>query len=149
MRLRGLLASAVLLLLPVLAQAQTIQGLYVSLGTGYNFAQRAKVTPLSNGFGAAHLRLDENGGFTGLGSIGYALGNGFRFEIEGDFLRNGVDKLARTPFPTDASGHVNRYGVMANALFDMDIGNRYIFPYLGLGAGYMWTNLDANFVQLS
>lgn len=148
MRLRSLLLFSVLLLLPAVARAQPIQGLYVSLGAGYNFAQDARVTPLTSGFGAAHLRLEENGGFRGLGSIGYALGNGWRFEIEGDYLRNGVDQLGRTPFPTDASGHVNRHGVMANALFDMDIGNRYIFPYLGMGVGYMWTNLDAQFVQL-
>lgn len=147
MRLRRLLLLSLLLFVPGLAHAQPIQGLYVSLGGGYNFTQTSKVTPLSNGFGAAHLRLEENGGYRGLGSIGYALGNGWRFEIEGDFLRNGVDQLGRTPFPTDASGHVNRYGVMANALFDMDIGNRYIFPYLGMGAGYMWTNMDTRFVQ--
>ena len=107
----------------------------------------SKVTPLTDGFGAGHLRLLEDGGYRGLGSVGYALGNGWRFEIEGDFLRNGVDQLGRTPFPTDADGHVNRYGVMGNALFDMDIGSRYIFPYLGMGAGYMWTNLNAQFVQ--
>src|SRR5579875_3885424 len=148
MRLRGLLVSAILLLLPVVGQAQPIEGFYASLGAGYQFTQRARVTPLSSGFGAAHLRLLENGGPRGLGSIGYALGNGFRFEIEGDFMRNGVRELARTPFPTEPGGHVNRYGVMANALFDMDIGNRYVFPYLGIGAGYMWTNLDAHFTQL-
>ena len=147
MRLRRLLVFSLLLLFPALVHAQPIQGLYVSLGAGYGLPQNARVTPLSAGFGAAHLRLEENGGFNGLGSIGYALGNGWRFEIEGDYLRNGANELGRTPFPTDASGHVNRHGVMANALFDLDIGNRYIFPYLGGGVGYMWTNMDAQFVQ--
>lgn len=147
MRLRGLLLFSLLLFAPGFACAQPIQGLYVSLGGGYNFTQMSKVTPLTDGFGAGHLKLLEDGGYRGLGSVGYALGNGWRFEIEGDFLRNGVDQLGRTPFPTDADGHVNRYGVMGNALFDMDIGSRYIFPYLGMGAGYMWTNLNAQFVQ--
>ncbi len=31
---------------------------------------------------------------------------------------------------------------MANAIFDLDIGVPYIFPYLGIGAGYQWTNLN-------
>ncbi len=147
MRLRGLLIAASVAAFPVLAEAQPIQGFYVSAGAGYDLAQVSKVTPESLGFGASHLRLQKQNGFAGLGSIGYALGNGFRFEVEGDFLRNGINQLGRTPFPTAASGHVNRYGVMGNALFDMDIGNRYIFPYLGFGAGYMWTNLNTSFVQ--
>jgi outer membrane protein OmpA-like peptidoglycan-associated protein len=31
---------------------------------------------------------------------------------------------------------------MVNALFDMDIGLPWLYPYLGLGAGYGWTNLN-------
>ena len=30
---------------------------------------------------------------------------------------------------------------MANALFDMDIGVPWLYPYIGGGAGYAWTNL--------
>jgi OmpA-OmpF porin, OOP family len=45
------------------------------------------------------------------------------------------------PFPTSASGNVKRYGAMANAMFDIDIGVAWLFPYLGVGAGYQWTNL--------
>jgi hypothetical protein len=33
-------------------------------------------------------------------------------------------------------------GVMANALFDLDVGSPYIYPYLGLGMGYQSTRLD-------
>ena len=32
---------------------------------------------------------------------------------------------------------------MANALFDMDVGSPWIFPYIGAGAGYQWTKLNA------
>lgn len=147
MRLRIALLATGLIAAPLMARAQPIQGFYMSGGVGYDLSQNARVTPLTTGFGGTHLRLEKKGGFNGLASIGYALGNGMRFEVEGDFLRNGVGQLNRTPFPTSASGHINRYGVMANALFDMDIGNRYIFPYLGLGAGYMWTHLDTSFTQ--
>jgi outer membrane protein OmpA-like peptidoglycan-associated protein len=31
---------------------------------------------------------------------------------------------------------------MANMLFDMNINQPWIFPYIGAGAGYAWTNLD-------
>ncbi len=147
MRVRGLLLAIMLLSLPLAAGAQPIEGLYVSGGVGYNIAQTPRVTPVTPGFGASHLRLMQDGGFNGQGSLGYALGNGFRFEIEGDYQRNGISSLSRTPFPTDASGHVSRYGVMGNALFDMDIGSRYVFPYIGLGIGEMWTRINGSFVQ--
>ncbi|MGH7154208.1 MAG: OmpA family protein [Acetobacteraceae bacterium] len=151
MRSRAALLVATILAAPIaisgVAQAQPIQGLYIGAGVGYDLPQNTKVTPTTDGFGASHLRLEKKGGVNGLGSIGWGFGNGLRLEVEGNFLRNSIDKLGRTPFPTSADGHISRYGVLANALFDLDIGNRYIFPYLGVGAGYMWTNFDGGFTQ--
>ena len=91
---------------------------------------------------SGHLRLDDNLGLDAVGSVGYGLGNGFRFEIQGDFQRNAIHELARTPFPAAAGGTMHTYGVMANALYDMDIGVPWLYPYIGAGAGYQWTNLD-------
>jgi len=151
MRIRTALLTATVLGAPIAApggaKAQPIQGVYIGAAAGYDLPQNTKVTPLTNGFGASHLRLEKHGGINGLGSLGYAFGNGLRLELEGDFFRNNLSKLDRTPFPTAASGHVSRYGVMANALFDLDIGTPYVFPYLGVGAGYMWTRLNGSFVQ--
>jgi len=147
MRYRSALLAATVLAVPLAARAQPIQGLYVGAGAGYDLPQNNQVTPLTNGFGASHLRLEKDGGINGLGSIGWGFGNGLRLEVEGDFFHNTLDDLDRTPFPTAASGHVNRYGVMANALFDLDIGSPYIFPYLGMGVGEMWTHLDGSFIE--
>jgi OOP family OmpA-OmpF porin len=41
---------------------------------------------------------------------------------------------------TTSSGSIRHYGVMANALFDMDIGSPWVYPYLGIGAGYQQTS---------
>ena len=35
-------------------------------------------------------------------------------------------------------GREQKYGPMANALFDLDIGSPYVFPYIGAGVGYAW-----------
>jgi OmpA-OmpF porin, OOP family len=147
MRYRGALLAASILAAPAVAKAQPIEGAYIGAGVGYVLPQNTSVQPLTSGFGASNLRLEENGEVSGFGSIGYGLGNGWRFEVEGNFLRTGLSQLGRTPFPTSASGHINRYGAMANALYDLDIGSPYIFPYLGIGAGYMWTHLDGQFTQ--
>ncbi len=124
-------------------RAQPIQGPYVSLGAGYDLPQNTAATPPAAGFGGGKLRFEQNGGLGLSGAAGWALGDGWRFELEGDYDRTGIAALARTPMPGTASGRLSTYGAMANAIFDLDIGNRYIFPYLGLGAGYMWTHLDS------
>ena len=127
---------------PVVAMAQPLTGLYVGAGAGLHAPQNPRVTPEGPGFGPGHLSLDEGYGFNSNLAVGYGLGNGFRFEIEGDFMRSDLRHLQGTRFPTASNGHVRTWGVMANALFDMDIGSPWVYPYLGVGAGYQWTKLN-------
>ena len=144
MRYSGAVLAAAVLATPFAARAQPVQGLYVGAGLGLDLPQnvRAVPYPATPGFGASHLRMSESLGFDAIGSVGYALGNGFRFEIEGDYRRNGVHRVDRMPFASSAGGEVRTYGVMANAIYDMDIGVPWLYPYLGLGAGYQWTRLN-------
>jgi OmpA-OmpF porin, OOP family len=137
----AVLAVALLLLMPA-ARAQPIQGPYVGGAGGYDLPQNTAASLPAPGFGTGKLRFERNGGFALLGSGGYALGNGWRFELEGDYGQTGIDSLARTPLPATTSGRMQTYGLMVNALYDLDIGNRYVFPYLGVGAGYLWSHLD-------
>ena len=136
MRFRSLsLAFAALLAAPLAAQAQPFQGLYVGAGAGYNLPENY---PLAGG-----AALEPRGGFVGLGSVGYALGNGFRFELEGNYRHA---DLGRTNLTSSSSGTFQTYGVMANVLFDIDVGIPLIFPYVGGGAGYAWSNLSRSAV---
>ena len=77
--------------------------------------------------------MNEDFGFNSNLALGYGIGNGFRFEIEGDFMRSDLRHLLDTPFPTTSSGTVRTWGVMANALFDMDIGVPLSFPMSASG----------------
>jgi OmpA-OmpF porin, OOP family len=141
MRFRGALLATALIAAPLVAQAQPIQGLYIGAGAGLHMPQDPRISAVPSFGGMTHL--SENLGFDALGSVGYALGNGARFEVEGDFARSGIRQLGGTPFPTQADGSVMNYGVMANALFDMDVGSPWAYPYLGVGAGYQWTKLNS------
>jgi OOP family OmpA-OmpF porin len=128
---------------PGAALAQPIEGLYIGAGAGLHAPQDPYATPFTTGFGTGRVTLDEGFGFNSNLAVGYGIGNGFRFEIEGDFMRSDLRQISGTPFPTVSSGgSVRTFGAMGNAIFDMDIGNRYIFPYLGVGAGYQWTALN-------
>ncbi len=122
------------------AQAQPVSGPYVSLGGGVNLLQDETVR-LNPAFPAGKLRFDDDGA-VGVGAVGYGFGNGFRLELEGDWRYNGLRQYLGTPFPTRSGGEQQNYGGMANALFDLDIGSPYVYPYFGAGAGYSFARWD-------
>ncbi len=122
------------------AWAQPVTGPYVSLGGGGNYLQDER-TRQNAFFPDGKLRFDA-GGAVGTGAVGYGFGNGFRVEIEGDWRYNGLQHLLGTPFATRSGGEQQNYGAMANALFDMDVGANWIYPYFGAGAGYSFTRWD-------
>jgi opacity protein-like surface antigen len=140
MRLRSALVAAALLALPLTAKAQPVAGPYISLGAGMNFLQDELVKP-STTLGSPKLTTHFiNPGLGSEGSIGFGLGNGLRFEVEGFYNYNHLHKLSGTPFPTEAGGEQQQYGGMFNALYDFDIGMPFMFPYVGVGVGYQWTD---------
>jgi len=141
MRFRSAVLAAAFLTTPVVAMAQPITGFYVGAGAGLHAPINPNITPYGPGYGTGRLELNEDYGFNSNLAVGYGIGNGFRFEIEGDFMRSGVNQL-RGPFPTASSGTVRTWGAMANAVFDLDVGSPWVYPYLGIGAGYQWTRLN-------
>lgn len=149
--MRRILLTAALLSLPVAAMAsEPIQGLYISGGVGANFAQ-ALHTNVYTAFPAGNRtgNILQNPGFAGVGAVGWGFGNGLRAEIEGDFRTNGIREYQSPGLPTTTSGAVRNYGVMANLLYDVNLPYFHSIPFLsgfqpfiGAGAGYMWTHLD-------
>ena len=142
MRLRAYALTVVLLAAPLAARAQPFQGVYVNLGAGYDLAPDSGAAPPSS-FAGANIQLRRDDGFAGLGSAGYAFGNGFRLELEGSYRQNGLNGLTGTSSPASATGTIQNYGLMGNLLFDMDIGKPWLYPYLGGGVGYAWDRLSS------
>jgi OOP family OmpA-OmpF porin len=141
MKTRTLLLAATMVgsvaLAPDMAAAQPVTGLYVGGGGGANFLLQEHARSYSFGgvttpaFGNAYADT----GYVGLASIGYGLGNGLRFEVEGNYRYNHISQ-ASTPGLISGGGREQKYGPMVNVLFDLDIGSAYAFPYIGAGAGY-------------
>ncbi len=136
------LGSAALLggvLMAGAAQAQPFQGVYVGAGAGYNLPQNVAVgTVLPTN---PRTTLNTKGGAVALGSVGYGFGNGLRLELEGNYRNIGISGVSGRP-ASSVSGSLQTYGIMANALFDMDVGSPWIYPYVGGGLGYAWTNAN-------
>ena len=131
MPIRDVALALALVAVPLAARAQPFQGPYLGAGAGYNLPENP---PLAGG---GHI--EPGGGFVGLGSVGYGLGNGFRFELEGNYREAPLPAIS-TPAVAGNSGNLHTYGVMANVLYDLDIGVPWLFPYFGGGAGYAWSN---------
>ena len=125
---------------PTTAVAQPIQGVYVGAGVGPRIPLEFKNTALAHGF-TEGFDTRQNTGYDGRFSLGYALGEGWRFEAEGTLGASSIKGITGAPYTTTGSGTVRNLGIMANALFDLDIGSPWVFPYLGAGAGYQSTHL--------
>ena len=122
MRYRTLSLAVALLAAPIAVQAQPFHGIYIGAGAGYNLpidigAATNLVLPSTS------TDLKTTGGFVGLASVGYGLGNGMRFEIEGNYRRGHL--ACDRPLTTRG---LQTYAVMANALFDLDVGCRGSIP---------------------
>jgi OmpA-OmpF porin, OOP family len=122
---------------PEAAQAQPVTGIYFGGAGGGNLLQDERVR-LSPNFPGGKERFDA--GVVGVGSAGYGFGNGFRVEVEGNYRYNTLQHFLSSGLPTSAGGSQSNYGFMVNALFDMDIGFNWIYPYFGAGVGYSWTH---------
>jgi outer membrane protein OmpA-like peptidoglycan-associated protein len=129
---------------PIAAMAQPVTGLYVGAGLGGFYQPQTNVPVTSFGtVNAGGGKYTSDGGFVGLGSVGYGIGFGpglgFRAEIEGNY-RQTSGQLSGAHTPTGGlvrgGGDIQTYGVMVNGLVDFDPGLGFLFPYLGAGVGY-------------
>jgi len=156
MKLRSALLAATVLAAPVTAKAEAISGLYIGAGAGANFLQDENIKSVSfPNVGIPRTNLRSGGlqtkaqfdtGFVGVVSVGYGIGNGLRFEVEGNYRSNKFNKIGNGGLGfTTAGGDERKYGGMFNILYDFDpnvLGLGFfpaaISPYVGLGAGYVW-----------
>ena len=148
MNFRNALLAATILALPLAAKAQPITGLYIGGGAGVNIMhdENAQITSTGGGAGA---HLPTRVGPAVAVSLGYGLGNGLRAELEGDYRYNTFGGSAGR---VAVGGQEQKFGVMANVLYDFVGLVPYVQPYIGVGGGYMWTqdrNLHASETGLS
>ena len=131
-------AAGLLFSWPLAVAAQPVTGPYVGAGAGINLFHDTT----TRGF-RIH---DDDIGFVGLGSLGWGFGNGIRAEVEGNYRESEIDRITGPTGRVGSSGYIRNYGVMGNALFDFDLSSFGIrpdgfMPYIGVGAGYAWTDI--------
>ena len=99
-------------------------------------------------------RMRHGDGWTGFANFGWGFGNGLRAEIEGVYnwsaltgysaaYGNGSHVSGRT------NGSDRSYGGFVNVLYDIDLKRLFnidvpVTPFVGVGAGYLWQNVNAS-----
>jgi OOP family OmpA-OmpF porin len=145
MQLRGALLAASLLALPIVASAQPVTGLYIGAGVGVNLMNNENVQQITSGNTTVFpsTKLGSRVGPAGVISVGWGLGNGLRFEAEGDFRANKfntVNASSSGNTVASAGGWEQKGGAMANVLYDFVGLTPIVQPYVGVGVGYMWVD---------
>ena len=129
--------------LPLAAQAQPIQGLYIGGGIGGNYLQGTDIA--GSDFGGTNSSADFHWGWAGVLSLGWGFGNGLRAEIEGSYRQNEVSDISFAGIPgLTEKGNAKSWGAMANVLYDFKLGSSLggVTPYIGGGLGYVWQEYD-------
>lgn len=125
------------------AVAQQIEGFYVGAGVGLALVD-TQPTTFDVLMGTAPIKTPASSvgfgvGFGMVGSVGYAVGDGVRFEIEGEYRRASQSQ--------SGGGSQSAYGVFTNALYDIDLGVGWVSPYVGVGVGYQATDWNGVMLQ--
>jgi OmpA-OmpF porin, OOP family len=137
MKFRNALLAATILALPLAANAQPISGLYIGGGAGVNIMhdESAQITAPGAGGRSFGAHFPTQVGPAIALSLGYGLGNGLRAEIEGDYRYN---TFSGSSGGVAVGGQEQKFGVMANVLYDFVDLVPYVQPYVGVGVGYQW-----------
>ena len=130
MNTRFALLAATLLVFPGLANADSLDGVYIGLGSGANFMTDQNLR------GGGHT--GESVGEIGVGSLGYSLGTDTRVELQADFRTNKLYKAASL----HAGGNQEEFGGFGNVYHDFSNATILgMVPYIGLGLGYEQVSL--------
>lgn len=131
---RAILAlTAVGFLLPWAEAGAGQEGLYIGGAAGVSLPRDSDTND-----GTTDRTVDLDTGFGLSGSVGYAVGNGFRPEFELGYLSNDIDSVAGA----NAGGDIGVLKFMGNLLYDFRNTGLPITPYIGAGMGFARVDAD-------
>ena len=119
---------------------------FVGAATGPSFLQDIGVRPNDGPLGPGPAKERYNVGFIGAGAVGYAFSNGLQVDVLGAYEYNSLNNLVPvSPLVGRQTGHQESYGAFLETAYafkmtDLGIPITFFSPYVGVGAGALWTH---------
>ncbi len=119
---------------------------YVGLAGGPSILQDVAVNPGDGPLGPGPATERYNLGFIGAAAAGWAFSNGVQVDVLGAYEYNSLNNLVPvTPLTGKQTGHQESYGGFLEALYafklpEYGMNITSFSPYLGVGAGALWTH---------
>ena len=95
---------------------------------------------LTNDLELPGFNLSFDPGFNIGGALGYDMG---RFRVEGEIRYHSVDVDAVNGITVPFNADLSALSFMANGYYDIEMQNSPLTPYLGLGIGYVSSEISA------
>ncbi len=119
---------------------------FIGIAGGPSLLQDVGVDPGDGPFGPGPAKERYNLGFISAGAAGYAFSNGLQVDVLGAYEYNSLNNLVPvTPLTGRQTGHQESYGGFLEAAYafklpDYGMNITAFSPYLGVGAGALWTH---------
>lgn len=134
---------------PAASVANAAEGWYFSGQAGGSFLSDAALDDPTGILAALNTEVEFDPGFSVAGSVGYGFDIGVRVEAEVNFAKNNLDEISvdgtvlgvTVTGAAPMDGNVTATGFMANAFYDLDIGEPWK-PYAGGGIGLAIVSLN-------
>ncbi len=146
MRIRSCALAGVALFALTSSAFAVDSGWYVGLGAGYSMPQAVNypttTAVVANGVPLLANEAQFKNTWRGIGTVGYAWSNHFRFEAEGGYTDPKLASLNLNGVKTPLSNmDVREYTAIGNVLYDLPIAERWYLT-VGAGGGWNWTDLN-------
>jgi opacity protein-like surface antigen len=89
--------------------------------------------------------LDFDTGFSILGAVGYAFGNGLAVELESGYQEVNDAEVSAFGLHADVDGEFRQIPILANVVFNLPVTDR-LDVYVGAGAGIIWSDAEVDSV---
>jgi opacity protein-like surface antigen len=121
---------------------------YIGGAGGYSILQDIAVAPHDGPLGPGPATERFGPGFIGAGDVGYAFSNGVQIDVLGAYNQNYFNNLVKVTGTGRQGGYANSYGGFLEAFYAFDLPKfgipvSFFSPYLGVGAGALWTHANA------
>lgn len=137
-------AASILLMTPTLTDADAAEGFYIGLDVGYSTLHDSDIDGDISGTTKDNGTVTVDDTYLLSAAVGFASSGPFRAELQGSYQKFDVDTIKenRGTVEQNGTGEAELRTITLNALIDLGDGSGAVTPYVGIGGGAAYVELD-------